>query len=125
MVLPTPVSGPQIKKVLDIGALLKFIDEKVNSKEVKLNRLKDMTDEEVVEELTKVRGIGPWTAEMFLMFSLGREDIFSFGDVGLRRGMERLYNLSNPSEETIEAITIKWSPYRTWGSRVLWKAADN
>ena len=99
--------------------------EKVNSKEVKLNRLKDMTDEEVVEELTKVRGIGPWTAEMFLLFTLAREDIFSAGDLGLRSGLKLLYNLEDPTKEEILSITEKWSPYRSWGSRALLRVLDD
>ena len=98
---------------------------KVSSKEVNLNRLKDMNDEDVIEELTKVRGIGPWTAEMFLLFTLAREDIFSIGDLGLRNGLKLLYNLADPTQEEILAITEKWSPYRSWGSRALWRVLDD
>jgi|TARA_B100001971_G_C18152545_1_gene516654 DNA-3-methyladenine glycosylase II len=97
---------------------------KVSSREVRLKGLRGMADEEVIEELTKVRGIGPWTAEMFLMFTLGREDVFSVGDLGLRRGMERLYRLAAPTQEEMLAIAAKWSPYRSWGSRALWRFID-
>ncbi|MDP3940849.1 MAG: DNA-3-methyladenine glycosylase 2 family protein [bacterium] len=84
-----------------------------------------MTDEEIIEELVKVKGIGRWTAEMFLMFSMERQDVFSYGDLGLRRAMEKVYNLrKEPSEKTALRISNKWKPYRTIGSRYLWKSLE-
>lgn len=84
-----------------------------------------LSDELVVVELTKVKGIGPWTAQMVLMFSLGRADIFSPGDLGLRKGIVQLYGLKKfPSDKKLAAITKKWSPYRTYAARILWKVAD-
>jgi len=62
---------------------------------------------------------------MFLMFSLGREDIFSHGDLGLKNAIKKLYGLENPTKEQIEEIVIKWSPFRTYASRVLWRSLDN
>ena len=104
---------------------VKDLAEKVESREVTLKKLPEMDDKSVIEELTKIKGIGPWTAEMFLMFSLGRNDIFSHGDLGLRRVLEHLYQVSDPSKEWVDSITLKWSPYRSWGCRVLWKCIDS
>jgi DNA-3-methyladenine glycosylase II len=84
-----------------------------------------MTEQEVINELIKVKGIGQWTAEMFLMFSLGREDVFSTGDLGLKRAIEKLYGLEDPSKELLIEISNKWSPYRTFASRILWNSLDN
>ena len=90
--------------------------------------LKDLTrldDWQVVENLTKVKGIGPWTAQMFLMFTLGREDIFSHGDLGLKKAILKLYSLNeNTTQDEIEEITKKWSPYRTYACQMLWKYSD-
>ena len=90
--------------------------------------LKDLTrldDWQVVENLTKVKGIGPWTAQMFLMFTLGREDVFSYGDLGLKKAMIKLYSLNEgATQDEIEEITKKWSPYRTYACQMLWKYSD-
>lgn len=83
-----------------------------------------LQDEDVVTELIKIKGVGRWTAEMFLMFTLGREDVFSHGDLGLKRGIEKLYHLKNPSPKKIEAITSVWKPYRSYGSISLWQSLE-
>lgn len=102
---------------------LKDLAQKVKSKELDLQLLKELDDEKVIEELVKVRGIGRWTAEMFLMFALGREDIFSHGDLGLRRAIERMYKFKQePTREQIEKIVLKWAPYRSFASRILWRS---
>lgn len=94
--------------------------------ELDFKKIKKMSDEEVVEELTKIKGIGRWTAEMFLMFSLGREDVFSYGDLGLLNGMVKIYGLRKlPSRKKAKEITDKWRPYRTLGSRYMWEVLDN
>lgn len=87
--------------------------------------LDSMTDEEILETLTKVKGIGPWTAQMFLMFTLGRENIFSHGDLGLKKGMMKIYKLkTEPTKNQIEKIISKWSPYKTYASRILWASLE-
>jgi DNA-3-methyladenine glycosylase II len=87
--------------------------------------LDPMTDEEVIAELTKVKGIGRWTAEMFLMFVLGRENVFSHGDLGLKKGIMKVYGFKEkPSKEQIDEIIRKWSPYKTFASRVLWESLE-
>ena len=95
--------------------------KKVLDKTVDLKRIDAWTDEEVIEHLTAVKGIGQWTAEMFLIFSLGRDDIFSYGDLGLRNAMKKVYKLKHePTEKQAEKITARWKPYRSLASRYLW-----
>lgn len=86
-----------------------------------LEGLGGLEDEEVIEQLTKVKGIGRWTAEMFLMFSMGREDIFSHGDLGLRRAIQKLYGFKKePTKKQIEKLEKRWKPYRTYACKILW-----
>lgn len=92
---------------------------------VKIDQLSTLSDQEVIKELTKVKGIGPWTAEMFLMFTLGREDIFSYGDLGLRKAIKKLYGFKkDPTIVQMEKIVNKWKPYRTHAARLLWKSLE-
>lgn len=94
-------------------------------KQLPLKKLSTMTDEEVRHALIAVRGIGPWSAEMILMFSLGYEDIFSFGDLGLQNACMKLYKLkTRPHKEKLEKLSKPWAPYRTWAARILWKYLD-
>ncbi|MEZ4314690.1 MAG: histone H1-like repetitive region-containing protein [Polyangiaceae bacterium] len=83
-------------------------------------------DESIIEgALVKVRGIGRWTAEMFLMFRLGRLDILSTGDLGLRKGLMILNGLSDlPDPATMEKLTDHWRPFRSVGSWYLWRVAE-
>jgi DNA-3-methyladenine glycosylase II len=105
---------------------IKDLANKVHRGEVALDNLHTLTDEEVIAELTKVKGIGRWTAEMFLMSALGRPDIFSFGDLGLQTAIQKAYGFKKlPSKRTMERLSKKWSPYRTLASRVLWASLDN
>jgi DNA-3-methyladenine glycosylase II len=83
-------------------------------------------DEKIIELLTAQKGIGPWTAEMILMFSLGRQDIFSKGDLGLKKGIMHLYGLKKmPSDRFMDKLAKAWSPYRTYAARVLWRVVDD
>ncbi|KND49660.1 MAG: DNA-3-methyladenine glycosylase II [Parcubacteria bacterium C7867-008] len=104
---------------------LKELSKAILSGELKLEKLKNIPEEEAIAALSSVWGIGRWTAEMFLMFALEREDVFSPGDLGLRRSIEQLYNLPKdvPIKE-LEIIAAKWSPHRTFASRVLWRVRD-
>jgi len=99
--------------------------ENITHGELQIFHFDSMNDEEVIKELTKVKGIGPWTAEMFLMFTLGREDVFSFGDLGLKKGLIKIYGFKiEPTQKQIEKIISKWSPYKTYASRILWASLD-
>ncbi len=84
------------------------------------------TDEEIIEMLVKVKGIGRWTAEMFLIFSLGRLDVFSFGDLGLRNAVKKVYGLrKDPSPKKLKQLSAKWRPHRTAASLYLWASLNN
>ncbi len=93
--------------------------------EVALAELPNLTDAEVITELTKLKGIGPWTAEMFLMFTLGRPDVFSYLDLGLLRAFEIVYDKPGITRAEMEPIVAKWSPYRTYAALALWHHRDN
>jgi DNA-3-methyladenine glycosylase II len=83
----------------------------------------DRTDEAVLDELTGIRGVGPWTAKMFLLFCLGREDVFPVEDLGIRRGMETVVGADLTRAEMRERAR-DWKPYRSYASRYLWRAVD-
>ena len=112
------ISGGKARAICDLS-------EKIASGELDLMALDSLSDDLVAAELTKVKGIGPWTAEMILMFSLGRPDVFSHGDLGLKKGLMLLYGWKKlPSDKRLLAITAKWSPYRTYAAKILWRIAD-
>lgn len=88
-------------------------------------RLKSKADEDAIEELTQVKGIGRWTAQMYLMFSLGRLDVFAVGDLGIRNAMISLYGLdTKPTIAELEGIARIWTPHRSIASWYLWRALD-
>jgi len=87
--------------------------------------LRKMEDAEVIETLTKFKGIGPWTAEMFLMFALGRPDVMSPGDLGLRKGLQIVYKKKElPTIKEATPLFECWRPYRTAASWYLWRAIE-
>lgn len=89
-----------------------------------LKKIKFKSNEKVIEELTQVKGIGRWTAEMILIFRLQRPDVFSLGDLGLRTAVSKLYNVDREDLKKIEEISLTWKPYRSIASRYLWKSID-
>lgn len=104
---------------------IKNLSKKVESKEIRLSYMKNLSDEEIIVQLTQVKGIGRWTAEMFLIFSLGRLDVLPVGDLGLRKGIKNLYSLEElPEKEQIERIAEKWRPYRSVATWYLWRSQD-
>lgn len=104
---------------------LKYLAQAVFDGKLKLERLDKLTDAEVIKQLIQVKGIGPWTAEMFLMFTLGRENVFSHGDLGLRKGLMKIYGFKKePGIKKVEKIVSKWSPYKTYGSLILWNSLE-
>lgn len=104
---------------------LRSLSEEIISGRLELEVLHALADEDVVQALTKVKGIGRWTAEMFLIFSLGRPDTFSVGDLGLRTAVRNLYGVDREDKIKIEEISKKWSPYRSLASLYLWKSLEN
>lgn len=87
-----------------------------------LTQFKEKDDEEVISELTRVRGIGSWTAECFLMFGLGRLDLFPVKDIGIQNGLKKLFGLEEkPTIPFMEEISMEWKPYRTYASLYIWE----
>ena len=83
-----------------------------------------MTDQEISKELIQIKGIGQWTVDMFLMFSLNRADIFPFTDLGIQKGIMKILNMKNlPSKKEMETCSKKWRPYRTIACWYLWRMA--
>jgi DNA-3-methyladenine glycosylase II len=104
---------------------LKELAKAVTTGTVDFKKLKKMPEEDAISSLSHVWGIGRWTAEMFLMFALEREDIFSPGDLGLIRSMELLYGIPKDSHKTVYIeVAEKWAPHRSFASRVLWRVRD-
>lgn len=112
------LSGSKIKT-------LKTIAKAVKSNLLDLLSLKKVPEVEAAEKLMQIWGLGPWSAEMFLMFALGRADVFSPGDLGLVRAMEAIYSLPKGAPRaTLLAIAQIWSPHRTYASLLLWRSRD-
>jgi DNA-3-methyladenine glycosylase II len=105
-------------------ATLRAVAEAFRSGRISTRRLVRMEDVGVVEALTEIEGIGEWTAHMLLIFSLGRADILPLGDYGIRRGVQRLYDLDGlPKRGELEEIAESWRPYRSVASWYLWQIA--
>lgn len=102
---------------------LKDLARHVEEGRLDLGSVSKMSDEDVIAHLTQVKGIGRWTAEMFLIFSLGRHDIFPVDDLGLRKGVQRLFSLpETPKPKEVERLGDRWRPYRTIATWYLWKS---
>jgi DNA-3-methyladenine glycosylase II len=123
------VSVPRLRKAgLSASKVkaLKSLAKSIEKEGLNLLALRSSTYEEALENLTKIWGIGPWTVEMFLIFALGARDIFSSGDLGLVRSMERLYALPRGTSRTdIERLAERWSPHRSFACLILWEAYDS
>jgi len=112
----TGLSGMKVKYIKDLS-------KNIESKKLKLRSLSKLSDDEIVEQLTQVKGIGRWTAEMFLIFSLGRMDVLPVGDLGLKKGVQLLNSSTKlPTPDEIEELAEKWRPYRTVATWYLWKS---
>jgi DNA-3-methyladenine glycosylase II len=107
-------------------AYLKELARRVDSGELDLARLPELADEDVIAELIVVKGIGRWTAEMFLIFHLARPDVVSAGDLGIRRAIQISYRLEDlPGPTDLERISEPWRPHRTLACLYLWRSLDN
>jgi len=91
-------------------------------------KLRKMSNDEVIAYLTQIKGVGQWTVEMILMFTLGREDVFAADDLGIQTAMTRLYKLDKENKKQLREdmlrISANWSPYRTYGCLYLWRWKD-
>jgi len=105
---------------------LRSLAEHVESGELELARLSELPDEEVSAQLTAVKGLGQWTADMFLIFHLRRPDVLPVGDLGIRRAVERAYGLPEmPDPARLTEIAQPWRPNRSLASLYLWRSLDN
>ena len=116
------LSNAKANYVLNVSNF--FIAEKITD-----SRLHKMSNEELIKYLTQIKGVGQWTVEMILMFTLGREDIFAVDDLGIQQAMCKLYKIDAADKKAMKekmlAISKKWSPYRTYACRYLWGWKDN
>jgi DNA-3-methyladenine glycosylase II len=91
-------------------------------------KLAEMNNEEVIEYLTQIKGVGSWTVEMLLMFTLGREDVFAVDDLGIQQAMISIYKLDKSDKKKLRTdmlrISAKWSPYRSYACLHLWRHKD-
>jgi len=101
-----------------------FIEEKIT--DAKLDKL---SNEELIKYLSQIKGVGQWTVEMILMFTLGREDVFAIDDLGIQNSMKKLYKLEALEKKALKekmlTISAKWKPYRTYACRYLWGWKDD
>jgi DNA-3-methyladenine glycosylase II len=108
------------------AAFLRDLAERIDDGRLDVDALGDLIDEDVIAALTEVKGVGPWTAEMFLIFHLGRPDVLSTGDLGIRRAAQIAYGLEDlPGPQDLERIAEPWRPHRTLGCLYLWRSLDN
>ena len=110
------LSGAKIRSIQDLAA-------KVNSRQLQITRLESLKSEEVIAKITAVKGMGPWSAEMYLMFVLNRHDVFPIRDLGIRKAMMLHYG-RRVSEKRMLKIAEKWRPYRTVASLYLWRSLE-
>ena len=104
---------------------LKNLSKAFINKELQVNLWNSMTDEEIIEDLIKIKGIGRWTAEMFLIFNLCRADIFPLDDLGMIKGICKIYNLNYPiKRDKLINIGNNWKPYRSVATWYLWRSLD-
>jgi len=113
------LSGRKVEYIRDLA-------EHVERGELEVERLSELSDEEVIAEISAVRGLGRWSAEMFLMFTLGRRDVLPVDDLGIRRAIKIAYALEEmPTAIEMEELAEPWRPNRTLACLYLWESLDN
>jgi DNA-3-methyladenine glycosylase II len=115
------LSNAKTQYVLNVAQFA--IDNKLDDK-----KLRKLSNEEIIALLTQIKGVGQWTVEMLLMFTLGREDVFAVDDYGIQSAMKKLYGLDESKKKEfkgkLKQISAKWSPYRTYACLHLWQWKD-
>ena len=107
------------------SSYLRDMAERAASGQLEFRKLHEMSDEEVIKHLTQVKGVGPWTAQMFLMFTLRRPNILPTGDFGVQMAIKKLYNKRKiPKPAQMEKLARAWEPYRSIACWYLWKSID-
>ena len=104
---------------------VKNIAQAIEDNKINPDSFEALSDEEIASQLLEIKGVGPWTVEMFLIFTLHRPDIFSIGDLGIRSAIEKLYGISRNDRDAILRQSEDWRPYRTHACRLLWMSLDN
>ena len=116
------LSNNKVSYILNVASFC--IEHNITDK-----KLQKMDNESIIELLTQIKGVGRWTVEMLLMFTLGREDIFAIDDLGIQQAMIRLYKLDNSEKKAFKEkmllLSEKWSPYRTYACMHLWQWKDD
>mgnify|MGYP001452810587 CR=1 FL=1 len=104
---------------------LKNLSDAFNNKKIKIKLWSKMSDEDIIQDLIQIKGIGRWTAEMFLIFNLCREDIFPLDDIGMIKGLCKIYQLNYPiNRDKVVKIGNRWKPYRSVATWYLWRSLD-
>jgi len=115
------LSNAKVGYILNVASFC--IEQKITDK-----KLQQLSNQEIVDLLTQIKGVGKWTVDMLLMFSLGREDVFAVDDFGIQQAMIKLYQLENLEKKILKekmlVISTKWSPYRTYACLHLWQWKD-
>jgi DNA-3-methyladenine glycosylase II len=104
---------------------LRDLATRVHTGEVPIDKLHELSDDDIIAALTSVKGIGRWTAQMFLMFRLGRPDVLPDLDLGIQKGIQRAYRMRKlPTPKRVLEVGAKWAPHRTIASWYLWRSLD-
>jgi DNA-3-methyladenine glycosylase II len=104
---------------------IKDLSQRINNKQLNIRKLKELPENTVKSELDAVKGIGPWTTDMFLMFSLGRPDMFPVEDLGIQKGFEKMTGKKWDKIKSAKFAEKYWKPYRTVASWYLWRSLEN
>ena len=114
--------GLSKQKTIYIRELAKF----TRDGDIQFERLSEMEDAAIIETLTRVKGVGIWTVQMFLMFALQRPNVFPVGDLAVRAAMKKAYGLAElPKPQEMESIAAAWHPYRSIASWYMWRSLEN
>lgn len=131
---PEAIQATDIEQFRSVGlsrqkaAYIRDLAERVLDGSVQFDHLDALSNQAIIDELTQIKGVGVWTAHMFLLFCMGRLDVLPTGDLGIKNGIKQLYNLEHqPAEADIEALarTHGWSPYESIASWYIWHSLDN
>ena len=131
---PEQILEKDIEELRSVGlsrpkaSYIQDLARKILDGSVKFNHLDSLTNEQIIAELTTVKGIGEWTVHMFLMFCMGRTDVLAYGDLGIRNGITKLYNLpqtATPDDVKRIASENNWHPYESIACWYIWQSLDN
>ena len=115
-------AGLSLQKINYIKNLADYFNNNLFTRDI----VEKMSNEEISKELIQIKGIGQWTVDMFLMFTLNRPDVMPYSDLGIKKGIKILFKINKlPTKDEMKALSIKWRPYRTIACWYLWKIADD